>query len=167
MNNDMQLQSDVIEELQWQSRTCDADISVTVKAGVITLAGPVASYPQKLEAARIAGCVHGGCAVADEMRVKLPSSSIRTDADIAHNAASALNWNIDVPDSRITVNVEHGCVTLHGDVEWQFQKSAAERTVRHLTGVQGVNDLLVVKQPQVGKPRTTGQRSTDRAAPRE
>jgi osmotically-inducible protein OsmY len=149
MKTDMQLQKDVIEELKWQPRIRDAEIAVAAKDGVITLAGQVTSYIQKFEAGRIAERVNGVRAVADEMTVELPSSSLRTDADIAHSVVSALKWNIEVPDTRITVKVENGWVTLHGDMEWQFQKSAAERSVRHLTGVKGVNDLLVVKQPPV------------------
>jgi len=87
--------------------------------------------------------------VADDLQVKLPNSSVRTDPDIAHNVVSAFKWNIEVPDERITVKVENGWVTLHGDVEWQFQKSAAEHTVRYLMGVRGVSNLLAVKQPSV------------------
>jgi osmotically-inducible protein OsmY len=149
MMTDMKLQKDVIDELKWQARTRDAEIGVAAKDGVITLTGPVTSYIQKFEAARIAERVNGVRAVADELQVKLPGTSVRTDADIAHNVVSAFKWNVEIPEARITVKVENGWVTLHGDVEWQFQKSAAERTVRYLTGVKGVNDLLLVKQPPV------------------
>ena len=149
MTTDTQLQKDVIDELKWQPRTRDAEIGVAARDGVITLTGPVASAIQKFEAARIAEGINGVRAVADEMQVTLPNSSVRTDADIAHSVLSALRWHIEVPDTGITVKVEDGWVTLHGDVEWQYQKSAAERTVRYLTGVKGVTDLLVVKQPAI------------------
>lgn len=157
MKTDMQLQKDVIDELRWQPRTRDAEIAVAAKDGIVTLGGQAMSFIQKFEATRIAERVNGVRAVADEIHVKLPNSSVRTDADIAHSVVSALKWNIEVPDTRITVKVENGWVTLHGDVDWQFQKLAAERAVRYLTGVKGVNDLLVVKQPAVAPSVVQGQ----------
>ena len=36
-------------------------------------------------------------------------------------------------------------MTLEGEVEWQYQKQAAERAVRYLTGVAGVIHSIVVK----------------------
>jgi osmotically-inducible protein OsmY len=149
MKTDMQLQRDVIDELAWQPRTHNAEIGVAAKDAVVTLTGTVVSYVQKFEAARLAERVNGVRAVADDLQVKLPHTSVRTDPDIAHSIVSAFKWNIEVPDERITVKVENGWVTLHGDVEWQFQKAAAERTVRYLMGVRGVNNLLAVKQPAV------------------
>lgn len=149
MKTDMQLQKDVIDELKWQPRTRTAEIGVAAKDGVITLSGPVTSYVQKFEAARIAERVNGVRSVADDMVVKLPSSSVRTDADIAHSVVSAFKWNIDIPDTKITSKVQDGWVTLHGEVDWQYQKSAAENTARYLTGVKGVNNLITVKQATV------------------
>src|ERR1019366_2594235 len=94
MKTDMQLQKDVIDELKWQPRTRDAEIGVAAKGGVITLTGPVSSYVQKFEAPRIAARVNGVRSVADETQVKLPNSSVRNDADIAHSVVSAFRWNI-------------------------------------------------------------------------
>jgi len=34
---------------------------------------------------------------------------------------------------------------LQGEVEWQYQKNAAESAVRYLTGVVGVSNLITVK----------------------
>lgn len=52
-------------------------------------------------------------------------------------AVSALDWSIDVPNG-IKAKVEKGWITLEGPVEWQFQKAAAERAVRYLSGVKGI-----------------------------
>ncbi|MGH8570404.1 MAG: BON domain-containing protein, partial [Gammaproteobacteria bacterium] len=38
-----------------------------------------------------------------------------------------------------------GWVTLEGEVEWQYQKRAAENAVRYLTGVMGVSNQIAVK----------------------
>jgi osmotically-inducible protein OsmY len=59
-----------------------------------------------------------------------------------------LDWDVLVPHGRIKVTAEKGNLTLEGEVDWQFQKSAAERAVLHLTGVKGVSNLITIK-PQV------------------
>ena len=41
--------------------------------------------------------------------------------------------------------VEKGWLTLNGDVEWDYQRSAAEIAVRDLIGVTGVSNLVKVK----------------------
>ena len=84
-------------------------------------------------------------AIANDLEVKLPSSSQRPDPDIARTAVNALEWNILVPHDRIKVKVEKGWVTLEGDVEWYYQKEEAERAVRSLTGVKGVSNLIMVR----------------------
>jgi osmotically-inducible protein OsmY len=43
------------------------------------------------------------------------------------------------------VTVSKGWVTLKGEVDWEYQKHDAERTVRRLTGVKGVTNLVAVK----------------------
>jgi osmotically-inducible protein OsmY len=82
------------------------------------------------------------------LEVKLPSSSERTDEDIARAAVNALEWSVLVPPNRIKLKVSKGWVTLEGTVDWQFQKSAAEKAVRKLLGVKGVSNLISV-QPRV------------------
>jgi osmotically-inducible protein OsmY len=149
MKTDMQLQKDVIDELKWHPRTRDAEIGVAAKGGVVTLTGPVLSYLQRFEAARLVERVNGVRAVADEMQVRLPNASMRSDTDIAHAAVTAFKWHIDVPADKITAKVEEGWVTLHGSVDWQYEKDAAETAVRYLTGVKGVTNLITLMQPTV------------------
>ena len=43
------------------------------------------------------------------------------------------------------MTVANSWVTLRGDVEWEFQRRAAEDAVRKLTGVRGVTNLLTVR----------------------
>jgi osmotically-inducible protein OsmY len=149
MKTDMQLQRDVIEELAWQPNVREAEIGVAVKNGVVTLSGFVDTYAQKYAAARAAERIHGVRAVADDLSVKLPKSFVRSDTDVAHAAVSALKWDVEVPDNRIQVLVDDGWVSLDGGVDWQFQRSAAEKAVRYLTGVKGVINRIVVNQPKV------------------
>jgi osmotically-inducible protein OsmY len=93
----------------------------------------------------VASKVKGVKAIANTIEVKLPAGSARPDPDLAHAVLDALQWNISVPHDRIRVRVEKGWVTLEGDVDWYYQKDAAERAVRYLTGVKGVTNLIAVK----------------------
>ena len=147
MKTDTQLQRDVLDELKWQPSIKGAEIGVAAKDGVVTLTGFVDSYTQKLAAERATENMSGVRAVAEDLKVKLPYASQRTDTEIAHAALNALKWNIEVPDTRIKVRVEDGWITLEGDVDWQYQKSAAQDAVHYLIGVKGTRNNVVVRQP--------------------
>ena len=43
------------------------------------------------------------------------------------------------------MKVAKGWITLTGEVEWQYQRRAAEDNVRSLIGVKGVSNLIAVK----------------------
>ena len=118
---------------------------MVVKNGVVTLAGWVDSYTKRWAAEEAAHRVRGVKAVANDIEVKLPGSSERTDADIAAAAIRALQVDAALPADKIDVTVSKGWVTLKGEVEWQYQKEDAERVVRRLTGVKGVVNSLTVK----------------------
>jgi osmotically-inducible protein OsmY len=142
---DREVQQDILRELAWDPSLDAAHVGVAVKDGVVTLTGHVPSYADKWAAEKAAKRVHGVKAVANQLEVRLPGSSKRTDEDIATAAVNALKANISVPDEQIKVIVENGWVTLEGTVHWQYQKDAAESAVRYLEGVTGVNNLISVK----------------------
>jgi osmotically-inducible protein OsmY len=146
MKSDSQLQHDVIDELRWDPSIGRLEIGVACKDGVITLSGNVDSFSRKYSVVKAAERVAGVKAVAEEMKVILPSSSIRPDTDIAHAVVEGLRWDIDVPAEGIQARVEDGWVWLEGEVEWQYQRSAADRAVRFLTGVKGVTNLISIKR---------------------
>lgn len=142
---DAELQEDVIRELKWEPSVDSAHIGVAAKNGVVTLTGYVSSYVEKWAAEKAAKRVHGVRAVANDIEVKLPGSSQRSDEEIAEVVVSALKANTLVPDDKIKVTVSKGWVTLEGELEWQYQKTAAEDAVRYLSGVKGVSNLITVK----------------------
>src|SRR5690242_13575681 len=137
---DTEIQKDVLDELKWDARLQPNEIGIIVKDGVVTLTGWVDSFVKKWAAERAAMRVAGVRAVANDVKVRLPAE--RTDADIAAAAVHALQWDSLVPDQSIKVKVSQGLVTLEGDVEWEFEKRAAERAVRNLAGVRGVVNLI-------------------------
>jgi osmotically-inducible protein OsmY len=143
--SDEDLQRDVLEEMHWDPRVDAAHVGVSVKDGVVTLSGHVSSFAEKYAAEKAAKRVYGVKVVKNELDVKLPFISRRTDEDIAAWAVDLLSWNFQVPADKIKVTVRDGWVTLEGEVEWQYQKEAAERVVRPLTGVVGVTNKIRVK----------------------
>lgn len=145
MKSDARLQHDVLDELEWEPSVNASQIGVAAKENVVTLSGTVTSFAQRATAEQVAKRVYGVKGVANEIEVQLPGSSRRTDADIATAALNALRWDVSVPDNQIKVTVSDGWITLEGTVEWQFQRNAAERSVRNLTGVSGVIDQIKVK----------------------
>lgn len=145
MKTDMVVRGDVLDELEWEPGVHAARIGVTVQDGVVTLTGEVETYGEKSDAERAALRVAGVKAVADELQVRLATQHVRSDADIARAAATALEWNSTVPRDRIKVVVKQGWVTLEGEVEWAYQRTVAKNAVRWLTGVQGVTNLITVK----------------------
>jgi len=145
MKTDTQLQQDVMNELKWEPSVKAAEIGVSVKDGVVTLSGYVDSFYKKWAAERAAARVFGVKAVAEEIQVRVPGSLKRTDEDIARAAANALEWNVTVPYDRVKVKVQDGLVTLSGEVDWWYQKSAAEDAVRNLMGVVLINNKITIK----------------------
>ena len=142
---DSELQRDVLEELRWEPSVEAAHIGVSIKDGVVTLTGHVLSFVEKFAAERSAKRVHNVKAVANELEVKLPGSSRRTDEDIALSVVNALKANFSVPKDKVKVKISNGWVKLEGEVEWQYQKLAAENAVRYLPGVVGVTNLITVR----------------------
>jgi osmotically-inducible protein OsmY len=147
---DLELKKNVEAELNWEPSLNAAEIGVAVSGGIVTLTGHVSSYWQKFTAERAASRVAGVKAIANEIEVRLPTSSERTDEDIARAAVNSLNWAVSIPADRIKVKVSKGWITLEGTVDWQYQRAAAENAVRYLIGVRGVSNLIEVK-PQVSK----------------
>jgi osmotically-inducible protein OsmY len=145
IRTDEDIQRDVLAELKWDARVQPNEIGVAVKDGVVTLTGWVDAYTKKWAAEEAAHRVRGVKAVANDIEVKLPGPSKRTDADIAAAAVEALEWDALVPADKVRVTVSDGWVTLKGEVEWQYQKEDAERVVRRLWGVKGVTNLITVK----------------------
>ena len=145
MKTDALIQNNVISELKYEPSINSAAIGVSVRDGVVTLNGYVDSFVEKITAEKVAGRVMGVKAVAQELKVRLPQSYERNDADIAEAAVNALEWNMKVPQDRIKVEVQDGNVVLSGEVDWEYQRAAARDTVCCLMGVKAVTDEISIK----------------------
>jgi len=155
MKTDLELKKDVEEEIAWAPSVSATEIGVIVKDGIVTLTGSVDSFYAKWEAERAALRVSGVKAVANEIDVKLSTDNRRSDEDIARTAAHVLEWDVTLPPDLKAV-VEDGWITLSGKVQWQYQKNAAEDSVRRLAGVKGVINDITVK-PHVAPSAVKGK----------
>ncbi len=144
MKADKDLQHDVLDELEWEPSLDASKIGVTADHGVVTLTGVVESYSEKWQAEKAAKRVSGAAAVANDIEVKALDLHTPNDADVAQRALSALDWNVAVPKEKVKVTVARAWLTLEGEVEWMYQKRAAEDTVRNLLGVRGLTNNIVV-----------------------
>lgn len=146
MKNDAQIQTDVQNQLKWEPQLNAAEIGVAVKNGIVTLSGIVDTYSKKMTAERITKNVIGVKAVALDIQVGISPVNRKSDTEIAEACVNALRWDSSVPDDKLKVKDENATVTIEGTVEWGYQRLAAKNAIVKLTGVKGVNNMVVVKQ---------------------
>ncbi|CAM2172345.1 hyperosmotically inducible periplasmic protein [Burkholderia latens] len=88
-----------------------------------------------------------------ELNVAPPENSC-ADQELAIAITFALGWQEAWRDHRIGVEVDHGCVTLDGEVDHAYQSRAAEAMVSRIIGVVGVANRIRVRTdhavPDVG-----------------
>ena len=144
---DVQLKHDIDQELAWDPKVNAAQIGVSVDKGAVSLLGTVDTYAQKWAAEDATKRVSGVRTVAHDLTVKILSDHARSDSDIAGAIQSTLKWDVLVPKA-VTAVVSDGRVTLEGQVDWNFEREAAERAVRYLTGVVSVSNGITLKKTE-------------------
>lgn len=144
MDSDTRIRDDVLDELDFEPSVDASGIGVAVKNAVATLSGHVPNYAQKVAAERAARRVKGVRAVAIDLEVRLAGDAKRADDEIAERAANILRWSTGIGE-KVKAVVENGWVKLSGEVDYFYQKQAAERAVRQLSGVVAVSNLIAVR----------------------
>lgn len=139
-----ELQKDVQAAIKWEPLLHAAEIGVTAEDGIVTLSGIVDSYVKKLEAEEAAKNVAGVKAVVEKITIEYRGAGMHTDNDVAREIMAAFKWNWEVPSDLVKVSVENGWVTLEGTTEWNYQKEAAQKAVKHLAGVKGVTNQIKI-----------------------
>jgi osmotically-inducible protein OsmY len=147
--SDRDLKQRILRELKWDSRIPWASIDVVVRDGVVTLNGIVLSYAQKIAAQEAAHRVAGVLDVANDIGVKPGNGYVRTESEIAAAVRNALEWDALVPNELIKSTVSGGLVLLEGEVDYQRERSDAERAIRRLAGVVDVINNVTVRQQVV------------------
>ncbi len=147
---DRTLREDIMNELDFEPRVNANHIGVVAEKDVVTLTGHVSSYAEKLAAEEAVRRVKGVRGIASEIEVRYPFEKKTADDEIARRAIDILEWDATIPRHAISVLVHLGLVTLSGEVDWQFQRRAAEDQVRKLSGVKGiVNNIRIAPRATV------------------
>lgn len=166
MRNDHQLQKAVLDHLDCDPSVNSSHIGVSAREGVVTLSGHVSSFGEKRAAEKAAGQVRGVKAIVDQIAIELPGICHTSDEDLAARAFARLASNLSVPIERIHLSVEKGVVTLRGDVDWQYQRQAAEEDLLRLDCVREIVDEITLKPPvQPSRVRDKIQEALARIAP--
>lgn len=144
--SDAQINQDVFDELTWEPALSIADLNIDTIDGRVTLTGTVDAYWSKQEAARAARRV-SGVRFVENLLVVNPSTLIRSDSEIKDAIKNAFLLDYQVPDQQISVEVDHGHVTLTGSVELAYQRQAAVDNALKIAGVTSVDDLITITPP--------------------
>lgn len=139
---DEEVRRDVLNELMWDPSLNAGKVNVTANNGVITLTGTVPHFIERVAAEKAAQRVGGVRGVADELEVK--GTFAKTDEEIVAAALNAIKWNYSVPNN-VKIIVDKGWLTLSGEVDWDYQRAAAESAVCDLLGVTGVMNNISIK----------------------
>lgn len=162
---DQFLQQQIIDELDFDPQVNPAHIGIIVDHGVVTLAGHVTDYAEKLAAEAAVRRVKGVRAVADELQVRVPNHKRTADDEIATRVADIFEWDSRIPRDDIRITVQNGWVYLDGEVAWNFQRTEAQAQVAKLTGVVGLaNNITVRPRPPLREIREHIQNAFQRSA---
>ncbi len=143
-DRDLDVQALVSEELEWTPDVDAAGIGVAVENGTVALSGEVDSYAERLAARRAALRVRGVRAVVDHLTVHPKAAWPVTETDIAKQVERALTGASNVP-ATVKAEIHQHSVTLVGEVDWDFQRLAAQRAVQYLRGVHTVHNMISLK----------------------
>lgn len=156
MKSDREIRRDVTAELAWDPSIDASRIDVGVHGGVVRLVGLVNSYAQKCLARTAAWRIAGVKGVIVGLAVELPYSNKYPDPDLVRAAQLLLAWNASIPPYKVRVTVKDSQVTLFGNVEWEFQRRAAESALCNLIGITGLANLIQV-EPGIEPRDVTGE----------
>jgi len=164
--DDSKLRQDVLDELSWQPNVPSDQITVTAEQGIVHLAGYVTTYAQKVAAEQAVKRVVGvRAAVVESLEVKVADGICGFDEEIAMRARASISWAALLPSGQVQVNVQNRLITLSGQLDWHFQRAAAEAVVRNLAGVAGVtNEITLRARPQTTDLKAAIERALRRCA---
>jgi osmotically-inducible protein OsmY len=164
--DDSKLRQDVLDELNWHPHISSEQINVTADRGVVRLSGYVATYAEKVAAEQAVKHVAGvRVAVLESLEVRVADEIADADVEISTRARTSISWAALVPNGQVEVSVERRWVTLSGELEWHFQRAAAETVVRNLAGVAGVTNKITLRPlPQTTNLKSHIERALTRSA---
>lgn len=134
------------DQLFWDSRMNATGIDVEVSENEVTLTGTVSSHAARLAAESDSMTIPGVSRVVNRLQVKYPNGQqLPSDVELRNNIKTVFIWNPNIDSTNIFVTVNDGFVRLEGSVNTYWQKKKAEEVASDITGVLGVENILVVE----------------------
>lgn len=147
MSRDAEIEAAVRTQLRREPRGDGADVHAHVRDGVVTLSGTVARSAEKNAAEAAAHWVSGVRGVANELKMRIPGSPLRTGAEIAQVVREGFARHPDLRHEQIFITVSDAWVTLEGALASCQSCEEAERLVLLSGAVRGVTNKLGPKPP--------------------
>ncbi len=147
--SDAEITDNVIAELIWDPAVIVAELDVVSSNGMVNLYGTAAYFGVKYAAEEAAYRVGGVRGVTNDIVVDPRALGVRVDADIQTDVRGAFLLDTGVPDDRLGVSVHEGFVILTGNLDHNYQRTAAEEDARRIAGVKGVTNHISVLSPGV------------------
>lgn len=140
---DYPLYDAVNDELRWTPDLDASNVSLRVRGSAVTVSGVVGSYSEFLALGRAMRRVRGITSAVNMVTVDPVKSRWVTDSNIQKNVERSLTWSTTVPRT-VTSRVSDRHVTLTGEVDWNFQREAAQRAVQELRGLRSLENQITL-----------------------
>lgn len=145
MRSSDEIRSDIIKQLEWDSRIKAKNITVEVNNHTVILSGNVSSYMQRTAAEADAMNIPGVSDVHNLLNIEPDDFSKNyTDDQILRNIKSIIALNPVLNLRMIELSVENGAVFLSGAVDEFWKKMQAEEIIFDAPGVKKVVNTLSV-----------------------
>lgn len=148
---DAEIEEEIRGLYKWDARVDDSLVAVSVRNGVVSLAGVARTPTEKAQAILLAHVDGVKRVEAPELLVELDPSGLgeapevaATDQEIERALEHALAVDARVPDESLKVRVEDGVARLEGKVGRLSAKRIAEEDARNVAGVVDVSNAIEI-----------------------
>lgn len=143
--SDEVIKKEVVDELYWDNRIDASNINVTVDDGIVKLSGEVPTYNSLTLGRSLSWRIGGVKDVEDNIKVNyvLPAP-LPSDDDISIWIENTFAYDPVIDETRISVSVDNGIVTMEGTVDAYWKKSFVEDKISGIRGVIDVENKLAV-----------------------
>jgi osmotically-inducible protein OsmY len=114
-----------------------------VDKGSVRIDGKVDSFKKGKIAEAVVKTVDGVKTIDNEIELEYSAQS--DDTLIREQILSSFKAHWAIPEEKVLVVFRDGCLTLTGDVEWNFQRLAAELAASDISGVKYIFNRLTLR----------------------
>jgi osmotically-inducible protein OsmY len=118
-----------------------AKLGISIEDGVAVLSGYTADGAVKAVAELVTMEMPGVRAVANEIETSKDETWRYVDCRIAKKACDLLEWNSLTP-RELRIRVEHGCLSIFGQVDNEERLGAVASILREFSGAKSMNNNL-------------------------